>query len=34
MQRIGMTPRGEFDHPRLPPEHHSYRHVLYAKDAA
>lgn len=34
MQRIGMTPRGEFDHPSLPPEHRSHRHVLYAKDAA
>ena len=34
MQRIGLTRRGEFDHPRLPPEHRSYRHVLYAKDAA
>ena len=34
MKRIGLTGRGEFDHPRLPPEHRSYRHVLYAKDAA
>ena len=34
MRRIGLTWRGEFDHPRLPPDHRSYRHVLYAKDAA
>jgi RimJ/RimL family protein N-acetyltransferase len=34
MERIGLTRRGEFDHPRLPPAHRSYRHVLYAKDAA
>ena len=34
MERIGLTRRGEFDHPRLPPEHRSYRHVLYAKGAA
>jgi RimJ/RimL family protein N-acetyltransferase len=34
MQRSGLTRRGEFDHPRLPPDHRSYRHVLYAKDAA
>jgi RimJ/RimL family protein N-acetyltransferase len=34
MRRIGLTLRGEFDHPRLPPDHRSYRHVLYAKDAA
>ncbi len=32
MERIGMTRRGEFDHPRLPPEHRSYRQVLYAKE--
>ena len=32
MERIGLTRRGEFDHPRLPPEHRSYRHVLYAKE--
>ena len=31
---FGLTWRGEFDHPRLPPEHRSHRHVLYAKDAA
>ena len=34
MRRIGLTLRGEFDHPRRPPEHRSYRHVLYAQDAA
>jgi ribosomal-protein-alanine N-acetyltransferase len=34
MERIGLARRGEFDHPRLPPEHRSHRHVLYAKDAA
>lgn len=34
MKRIGLTLRGAFDHPRLPPDHRSYRHVLYAKDAA
>jgi RimJ/RimL family protein N-acetyltransferase len=33
MRRIGLSFRGEFDHPRLPPDHRSYRHVLYAKDA-
>jgi RimJ/RimL family protein N-acetyltransferase len=32
MERIGLTRRGEFDHPRLPPEHRSHRHVLYAKE--
>jgi RimJ/RimL family protein N-acetyltransferase len=32
MERIGLTRRGEFDHPRLPPTHRSYRHVLYAKE--
>jgi RimJ/RimL family protein N-acetyltransferase len=34
MERIGLTRRGPFDHPRLPPAHRSYHHVLYAKDAA
>jgi RimJ/RimL family protein N-acetyltransferase len=34
MERIGLTRRGEFDHPRLPPDHRSHRHVLYAKNAA
>lgn len=33
MERIGLTRRGEFNHPRLPPDHRSHRHVLYAKDA-
>ena len=32
MKRIGLTHRGDFDHPRLPPEHRSYRHLLYAKE--
>jgi len=32
MERIGLTRRGEFDHPRLPSEHRSHRHVLYAKE--
>jgi RimJ/RimL family protein N-acetyltransferase len=32
MERIGLTRHGEFDHPRLPPEHRSYRHVMYAKE--
>jgi RimJ/RimL family protein N-acetyltransferase len=29
MERIGMTPAGEFDHPRLPVGHPLRRHVLY-----
>lgn len=29
MERLGMTPAGEFDHPRLPPGHPLQRHVLY-----
>ena len=33
MQRIGLTRRGEFDHPRLTADHPSFRHVLYAQDA-
>jgi len=33
MQRIGLTRRGEFDHPRLAADHPSHRHVLYAQDA-
>ena len=32
MQRTGLTRLGEFDHPRLPREHRSHRHVLYAKE--
>lgn len=34
MARIGLMRRGEFDHPRVPPEHRSHRHVLYAKERA
>ena len=34
MRRIGLTRRGEFDHPRVPAGHRSRRHVLYAQDAA
>jgi len=33
MQRIGLTLRGEFDHPRFPEGHRLRRHVLYAADA-
>jgi RimJ/RimL family protein N-acetyltransferase len=29
MERLGMRPDGEFDHPRLPPGHALRRHVLY-----
>jgi len=29
MERLGMTPDGEFAHPRLPPGHPLQRHVLY-----
>jgi ribosomal-protein-alanine N-acetyltransferase len=29
MQRIGMRPDGEFDHPRIPDGHRLKRHVLY-----
>ena len=32
MQRIGLTRRGEFDHPRLAKGHPLRRHVLYAQD--
>jgi RimJ/RimL family protein N-acetyltransferase len=32
MARIGLTRRGEFDHPRLPEGHTLRRHVLYAID--
>lgn len=33
MERIGMTydPQGDFDHPRLPPNHPLLRNVLYRK---
>jgi len=34
MRRIGLTRRGEFDHPRLPAGHRLRRHVLFARDAA
>ena len=30
MQRLGMTRRGEFDHPLIPPDHVLRRHVWYA----
>jgi len=33
MERIGLARRGEFDHPRLAPEHPLRRHVLYAAEA-
>lgn len=33
MARLGMTPRGEFDHPRLPADDARRRHVLYALEA-
>lgn len=33
MQRIGLTLRGEFDHPRFPAGHRLRRHLLYAADA-
>jgi RimJ/RimL family protein N-acetyltransferase len=33
MQRIGLTLRGEFDHPRFAEGHPLRRHVLYAADA-
>jgi len=33
MKRIGLTLRGEFDHPRLAEDHPSRRHVLYAMDS-
>lgn len=33
MQRIGLSLRGEFDHPRFPEGHPLRRHVLYAADA-
>lgn len=29
MEKIGMSPEREFDHPRLPPGHRVARHVLY-----
>ena len=30
MEKLGMSPAGEFDHPRLPEGHHYRRHLLYA----
>lgn len=33
MQRLGMEPRGEFDHPVLPVGHRLRRHVLYRTTA-
>ena len=33
MRRIGLSLRGEFDHPRMPEGHVLRRHVLYAVDA-
>lgn len=30
MEKIGLTPEREFDHPALPPGHPLRRHVLYA----
>jgi RimJ/RimL family protein N-acetyltransferase len=32
MERLGMRRAGFFGHPRLPPEHRLYRHVLYVLD--
>jgi RimJ/RimL family protein N-acetyltransferase len=29
MERLGMAPAGEFDHPRIEPGHRLRRHVLY-----
>jgi ribosomal-protein-alanine N-acetyltransferase len=29
IRRLGMTPAGEFDHPRVPVGHPARRHVLY-----
>jgi len=33
MKRIGLTRRGEFDHPRIAEKHPLRRHVIYAQDA-
>ena len=30
MEKLGMAPAGEFDHPRLPEGHHYRRHLLYS----
>lgn len=32
MEKLGMLPEGEFDHPRLPEGHHYRRHLLYRLD--
>lgn len=32
MERLGMSHRGDFDHPRLEPGHRLQRHVLFAAD--
>jgi RimJ/RimL family protein N-acetyltransferase len=34
MEKLGMSPAGEFDHPRLPEGHHYRRHLLYRLDHA
>ncbi len=34
MQRLGLTPAGEFDHPQVEAGHRLRRHVLYRADAA
>ena len=33
MERLGMRPDGEFDHPRLPADHPLRRHLLYRLSA-
>jgi RimJ/RimL family protein N-acetyltransferase len=32
MEKLGMAPAGEFDHPRLPAGHAYQRHLLYRLD--
>ena len=34
MVKLGMSPAGEFDHPRLPEGHHYRRHLLYRLEQA
>lgn len=34
MEKLGMAPAGEFDHPRLPDGHPYQRHLLYRLDQA
>lgn len=34
MEKLGMQPAGEFDHPRLPEGHEYRRHLLYRMDEA